>query len=288
MKVFCLAALLLAVLTGSLLGQDIDASQQRLAKIETEASRAGGLSSKDAQAACPSTAISCPYSGGGTLTTSSCIHQYSSPSLNSYIDVYSVPASAGQTITATMTSTAFDTYMTLRDSSGNTVAFDERIGSDSVRVTYTVAATGTYTLVPEALWPIGSSLPHTGPYSLSVVGCNGGTRPPQSCGDSTTACLNSNRFKVSVSWSANGTNGAGQAVPISGDTSYFWFFNAANVELVVKVLDGSGINNHFWVFYGALSNVQYTITVYDTLTGHSRYYTNPSGQLASVADTEAF
>ena len=56
----------------------------------------------------------------------------------------------------------------------------------------------------------------------------------------------------------------------------------------MKVLDGRGINNHFWVFYGALSNVQYTITVYDTTTGTSKNYTNPSGQLASVADTSAF
>jgi hypothetical protein len=42
------------------------------------------------------------------------------------------------------------------------------------------------------------------------------------------------------------------------------------------------------VFYGALSNVEYTITVTDTSTGKTRTYFNPSGQLASVADTAAF
>ncbi len=61
-----------------------------------------------------------------------------------------------------------------------------------------------------------------------------------------------------------------------------------NVELVIKVLDGTAINGHFWVFYGALSNVQYTITVTDTQTQAVKTYTNPSGTLASVADTSAF
>ena len=79
-----------------------------------------------------------------------------------------------------------------------------------------------------------------------------------------------------------------QAVAITGDTGYFWFFNGDNVELVLKVLDGRSINGHYWVFYGALSSVQYTITVTDTETQTSKVYTNPQGTLASVADTEAF
>ena len=75
---------------------------------------------------------------------------------------------------------------------------------------------------------------------------------------------------------------------MTSDTGHFWFFTDTNVELVVKVLDGRAINNHFWVFYGALSNVQYVITVLDTQTQTSRTYTNPQGTLASVADTAAF
>ena len=48
------------------------------------------------------------------------------------------------------------------------------------------------------------------------------------------------------------------------------------------------MNGRFWVFYGALSDVEYTITVTDTDTGVSRSYSNPQGKLASVADTVAF
>jgi ELWxxDGT repeat protein len=102
-------------------------------------------------------------------------------------------------------------------------------------------------------------------------------------------CLNGGRFAVAASWTDfSGRTGAGSAVPLTADTGYFWFFAAGNVETVLKVIDGRRLNGHFWVFYGALSNVQYTLTVTDTVTGVVKTYTNPAGQFASVADTSAF
>jgi hypothetical protein len=53
------------------------------------------------------------------------------------------------------------------------------------------------------------------------------------------------------------------------------------------VLDGRPLNGHFWVFYGALTDVEYRITVVDTETGEQAIYTNPSGRMASVGDTSA-
>ena len=116
--------------------------------------------------------------------------------------------------------------------------------------------------------------------------------------NATTACLNANRFMITVTWvtvtsrsgdeQATAASGNGQAISMTGDTAYFWFFSSNNVELVIKVVDGRAVNNYFWVFYGALSNVQYTITVTDTLTGTVKTYVNPQGNLASVADTAAF
>ena len=88
--------------------------------------------------------------------------------------------------------------------------------------------------------------------------------------------------------SLNITNGSAQAVPLTSDTGYFWFFSANNVELVIKAVDGRSFNGFFWVFYGALSDVHYTITVTDSLTGTVKTYANPQGQLASVADVSAF
>jgi hypothetical protein len=114
---------------------------------------------------------------------------------------------------------------------------------------------------------------------------------PSACTPSaTTHCLNNSRFKVEVTWRvpSQGTTGVGTAVPVSSDTGAFWFFSSNNLELLLKVVDGRAVNSHFWVFYGALSNVEYTITVTDTVTGTVKTYLNPSGNLASVADTAAF
>jgi ELWxxDGT repeat protein len=102
-------------------------------------------------------------------------------------------------------------------------------------------------------------------------------------------CLGGGRFSVEAAWKDfAGKTGAGKAVPLSADTGYFWFFDAANAEVVLKVLDGTTVNGKHWVFYGALSNVEYTLTVTDTQTGEVRVYSNPKGRFASVADTGAF
>ena len=108
-------------------------------------------------------------------------------------------------------------------------------------------------------------------------------------GDSSHLCLQEQRFQISVDWTdSSGQRGKGTAVGLTSDTGYFWFFSATNLELIIKVLDGRQMNGHFWVFYGALSDVAYTIKVRDTVTGKSKTYTNPSGRLASAADTSAF
>jgi hypothetical protein len=105
----------------------------------------------------------------------------------------------------------------------------------------------------------------------------------------TRLCLRDGLFALEVSWETRtGTSGVGQAVSLTDDTGYFWFFQDTNVELVVKALDGRGLNDRFWIFYGALSDVEYTLTVINTFTGKGKVYFNPQGNLASVADTSAF
>jgi len=113
---------------------------------------------------------------------------------------------------------------------------------------------------------------------------------PGTCQTSPTAlCLNQGRFRIEAFWSDfSGHTGQGQAVTLTMDTGYFWFFDPANVEAILKVLDGQGVNGHFWIFYGALSNVEYTLTVTDTQTGLTRRYHNASGQFASVGDVDGF
>lgn len=97
-------------------------------------------------------------------------------------------------------------------------------------------------------------------------------------------------FFIRVDWRvpSQGTSGRAQGVVLTSDTAYFWFFSPNNVEVVVKVVDGRAFNGHWWVFYGALSDVEYTITITDQANGAQKVYFNPAGTMASVADTAAF
>ncbi len=114
---------------------------------------------------------------------------------------------------------------------------------------------------------------------------------PAACAPGATAlCLNGGRFRVSVTWTKpDGGTGAGQAVGLTADTGYFWFFSSNNVEMVIKVVDGRPLNQRYWVFAGGLTNVQVVITVADTEAGTSKTYTNPQGTaFQPVQDTAAF
>ena len=110
--------------------------------------------------------------------------------------------------------------------------------------------------------------------------------------NATHLCLNDD-FRISVNWKTRtGASGAGQAVNLTPDTGYFWFFSHDNVEAVVKVLDGCGLNSRFWVFAAGLTDVEATITVEQRLPGRptmTRTYRNPLGTpFAPIQDTSAF
>lgn len=118
----------------------------------------------------------------------------------------------------------------------------------------------------------------------------------------TTLCLDDQRFEVKVEWHdftpnpffvpGLATSGEGQAVHLEPatnvDTGFFWFYDEDDVELVVKIIDGRQINQHFWVFVGSLTNVEYTLRVTDTETGRIAQYFNPPGDRTVVEDTSAF
>ncbi len=141
---------------------------------------------------------------------------------------------------------------------------------------HTFAAAGTYTVSLTVRNANGSSVTTL---LVNVAGCGAGA-----------LCLNAGRFRVTATWSVptQGTSGIGNPVALTGDTGYFWFFTSNNVELIVKLVDGRPVNDRFWFFSGALSNVEYTVLVSDTQTGVERAYFNPQGQLQSYADTSAF
>ena len=107
----------------------------------------------------------------------------------------------------------------------------------------------------------------------------------------TGACKNDDRFLVEVDWrDLDGNSGKGRlSAQESDDSGLFWFFSPDNLEMLVKVLDGCDLNQHFWVSAAATTNVEYTLRVTDTLTREVREYSNPLGNVApALTDTSAF
>ena len=145
----------------------------------------------------------------------------------------------------------------------------------SVGDTQALPADGTST-IPKYLAPLAS--PATAPSTKSL------------CQPSPEAlCLGGGRFRVTAAWQDfEGGTGTGVAATLSDETGTFWFFDAQNVELLVKILDGTDFNGHHWVFYASLSNVEFSLTVEDLETGQSQTYQNPAGTFASRSDTGTF
>ena len=114
--------------------------------------------------------------------------------------------------------------------------------------------------------------------------------PAPCVANATTLCLDGARFRVTAFYTTSaGASGTGMGVPLTGDSGYFWFFSADNIELVVKVLTGCSLNQHFWVFSGGLTNVGVTLLVEDTVAGTSQTYTNAIGNaFQPLQDTNAF
>ena len=103
----------------------------------------------------------------------------------------------------------------------------------------------------------------------------------------TSLCLNNGRFRAEATWTTSDSrSGSGQAISLTG---YFRFFAPNNIELVVKVLNGCSLNNHYWVFASGLTNVQVGLKITDTLTGAVATYNNPQGTaFQPIQDTSAF
>jgi hypothetical protein len=106
----------------------------------------------------------------------------------------------------------------------------------------------------------------------------------------TRLCLNQGRFRVEATWTtADQKSGPGMAVPFAGDSGSFWFFDAANVEMDVKVLNACGLDHRYWLFAAGLTNVKVVLKVTDTKNGSTRMYDNPQGKVfQTITDTNAF
>lgn len=145
-------------------------------------------------------------------------------------------------------------------------------------------------LVPTALGSQMSSLEFNG---FPIADATAAVVPANPCLPSTDAlCLQDDRFTVRSRWRTRfGGTGKAPIVPgvTSDDSGLFYFFNADNWEILLKVLDGCGTNDRYWVFTAATTNVEFTITVTDTQEQQAKSYINPLDMPAQpIQDTNAF
>jgi trypsin-like peptidase len=102
-----------------------------------------------------------------------------------------------------------------------------------------------------------------------------------------TLCLLDRRFAVQVSWmnQFDGSSGTGSQRSLSDQSGLFTFTDPTDVELVMKMVD---FGDRTAFFYGALSDLEYDITVHDTIGGTTKTYHNPAGTFCGGLDNTAF
>ena len=136
----------------------------------------------------------------------------------------------------------------------------------------------------------GATLGTPSSATVSIQDDDGGVEPFTCVEDAETLCLAADRFQVRATFlTTGGDSGNAQAVELTADTGYLWFFSANNVEVVIKVLNACGFANRYWVFAGGLTNVEVEMTVTDSQTGTVKTYTNPQETaFQPIQDTDAF
>ncbi len=186
--------------------------------------------------------------------------------------------------TLTVSDVATGAVKTYTNTAGDCGAIDETGFKDAAAKLALAGGSGRSTApgtaAPAALPPATAVLEPAAALGLAAPGrC----RP-----SSSTLCLMNDRFALGMQWSnpGNGTSGNGSAVPLKSDLSgAFYFTDPADLELVVKVLD---LGSRIAVFYGTLSDLEYTLTVTDTTSGQVKSYHNPAGNYCGGRDDSAF
>jgi PKD repeat protein len=90
------------------------------------------------------------------------------------------------------------------------------------------------------------------------------------------------------------TGNTGSGVVIGQNDVYGYFSlptlsgNAGNPELLVKIVDASGIGQNYWVFYGTMTDLDYTMSVKENATGIVKTYSQDPSKPSGQFDTSGF
>ena len=103
-------------------------------------------------------------------------------------------------------------------------------------------------------------------------------------------------FRLEVDWvdPATGELRHAPGLALSDRAAQFWFFEPAIPEVTVKILDGSAINEHHWLFASSMTGVEFTLRVRRCVEGDPPFceapleYHSPAGDNLDVVDVRAF
>ncbi|MEO8192020.1 MAG: PKD domain-containing protein [Acidobacteriota bacterium] len=89
-----------------------------------------------------------------------------------------------------------------------------------------------------------------------------------------------------------GNAGAGKVI---GQNDVYGYFslptlsgNAGNPEIIVKMVDATGIGQNYWVFYGSMTDLEFTLSVKENATGVVKSYRKDDSKPSGQFDTSGF
>ncbi len=89
-----------------------------------------------------------------------------------------------------------------------------------------------------------------------------------------------------------GNVGAGKVI---GQNDVYGYFslptlsgNAGNPEIIVKMVDATGIGQNYWVFYGSMTDLEFTLSVRENATGVVKSYRKDDAKPSGQFDTSGF
>lgn len=148
------------------------------------------------------------------------------------------------------------------------------------------------------VWPLdGNPLDVVGPHDGTAVGSGIGTLTfpvgPGCVPSASQLCLR-NRFGVTARHRAGGapgspTTGNASVAVSSFESGVLSFFGAANWEVLVKALNGCGLNNRYWIYAASTTDVFYRMEVFDYEHHENKIYFNyPGAPAPALTDSDAF
>jgi plastocyanin len=129
-------------------------------------------------------------------------------------------------------------------------------------------------------------------WSAVAAGATDGLPGP--CDDARALCLKDGRFEATVRWRASEDDAEREAkgllLPETPGSGLFSLSqNGDDLHLLLNVLNGCAVNDHYWLDFAAVTDVELLVKVRDTLTGRTWVYFNPEGSVPmSVRDVDAF